>query len=111
MKTSNSSINVNSLHDRVKELGKREVVLDVRGREEYAEAHVPGSINIPHDEVTQHAEKLKTYERIYIHCQAGRRAQLAYSELEKLGLRNLICITGGGMADWIAAGYEVEKGA
>ncbi|MEW6057343.1 MAG: rhodanese-like domain-containing protein [Bdellovibrionota bacterium] len=111
MKTSNSSININSLHGRVKELGKKEVVLDVRSREEYMDGHVPGSINIPRDEVARYAAKLKSYDRIYVHCQAGKRAQLAFADLEKQGLTNLVCVTGGGMADWIEAGYEIDKGA
>ncbi len=104
-------ISMKALHERLSKLGKSEVVLDVRGRDEYAEGHVPGSLNIPHDEVAGHADELKKYERVYIHCRSGKRAQLAFAELVQQGLNNLICVSDGGMADWISAGYEVAKGA
>lgn len=104
-------ISMKALHERMSQLGKSEIVLDVRGPDEYAEAHVPGSLNIPHDQVASHAAKLKGYERVYIHCRSGKRAQIALAELEKQGLSNLVCISDGGMMDWVAAGYETVKGA
>lgn len=108
---SHSQVTMKTLHDRLKQLERSEIVLDVRGRDEFAEGHVPGAVNIPHDEVVQHAGKLKQYGRVYIHCRSGKRAQLAFSDLKKQGLKNLVCISDGGMADWISAGYEVDKGA
>jgi rhodanese-related sulfurtransferase len=100
-----------TLHEKLGKLNKTEVILDVRGRDEYAEGHVPGAINIPHDEVSQHATQLKSYEKIYIHCRSGKRAQIAFADLEKQGLKNLVCISTGGMLDWIEAGYEIKKGS
>lgn len=108
---SHPKITMKTLHDSLKQLERSEIILDVRGREEFAEGHIPGAINIPHDEVAQHADKLKQYKRIYIHCRSGKRAQLAFSDLEKQGLKNLVCISDGGMADWISAGYKVDQGA
>lgn len=106
-----SQISMRELHSHLSKLGEKEIILDVRGRDEFAEGHIRGAMNIPHDEVAQHVQELKRYERIYIHCHAGRRAQLAHGILEKHGLRNLVCISDGGMGDWISAGYETEKGA
>ena len=99
------------LHDRLSKLREREIVLDVRTREEFAGGHVPGSINIPHDEVTDRSAELKEYERIYLHCKAGKRAQFAAGALEGKGFTNLVCVSDGGFDDWVAAGYESESGA
>jgi rhodanese-related sulfurtransferase len=90
-------------------LGEGEIILDVRGADEFKEGHLPGARNIPHDQVAQHASELKKFKSIYIHCQAGRRAGMAADALSKLGLTNIVCISGGGMGDWLAAGLPVER--
>ncbi len=90
-------------------LAEDEIILDVRGADEFRDGHLPGARNIPHDQVAQHAVELKKFKAIYIHCQAGRRAGMAADALAKLGLSNIICISGGGMGDWMAAGLPVER--
>lgn len=102
---------MSELHEKLNHLSPNEIVLDVRTHEEFAEGHVPGSKNIPHDEIEKHVNDLKKYQQIYIHCRSGKRAQVARDTLEKHGLKNWICISSTGMQDWLAAGYPVEKGA
>lgn len=104
-------ISMHELHQKLPRLGPRELILDVREPDEFREGHILGSKNIPVGEVGSRFEELKGYDRVYIHCRAGRRAQNAFFELEKKGLNNLVCIADSGMADWVAAGYETEKGA
>lgn len=105
------TITMNELNERLGKLGKSELILDVREPDEYREAHVPGSRNIPLAEVGQHASELAKFERVYIHCRSGKRAQVAFAELESKGLKNLVCIAGGGMMDWVSAGFKFEQGA
>lgn len=102
-------IKMKDLHDRMKNLGKNEIILDVRRPDEYAEGHIAGSINFSHDVIENHISELKKYEKIYIHCRSGKRAQVALAALEKHGFKNIVCIADGGMLDWVAAGYEVVK--
>ena len=90
-------------------LTSRELILDVRSAEEYAAGHLEGSRNLPYDEVGQHASELKDFEKVYIHCHAGRRAQIAVQVLQRLGLNNLVCIAYSGMQDWLDAGYKIVK--
>jgi len=97
------------LHNQFGKIRKNELILDVRGKDEYLEGHVPGSKNIPYDEVEKHVNELKTLEQVYVHCRSGGRAQIACQTLEKFGLKNLVCVVGSGMKDWIAAGFSVEK--
>lgn len=92
-----------------KNLKNNELILDVRTPEEFKSGHVPGSRNIPFDEVEKHAADLKKYARIYIHCQAGVRALKATDALTRMGLANLVCVTGSGMGDWIQAGLPIER--
>lgn len=90
------------------ELTSKDLVLDVRTVEEYEEGHVPGSRNIPLDQVISHAEDLKKYERIFLHCRSGKRAQMATAALKEAGLNNIICIGTSGMMDWVASGYPLS---
>ena len=92
-----------------KKLEKNEIILDVRDLDEYQSGHVPGSKNIPHDQVQSAVDELKKYKTVYVHCMGGGRAGKASDALLKLGLTNITCITGSGMRDWIAAGFPIEK--
>jgi rhodanese-related sulfurtransferase len=102
-------IDMNTLHSRLKSLARDELILDVRTPEEYNAGHVPGSRNIPVDQVTAHAEELRGFKRVFVHCKAGGRAGRASDALAGLGLTNLVCIGGTGMDDWVAAGHPVER--
>lgn len=91
------------------QLQEDELILDVRSADEFRAGHVPGSSNMPYDQVAAHVEELKRYKRIYVHCQAGGRAGKATETLLKLGLTNLVCISGSGMGDWVKAGFPIES--
>lgn len=85
------------------------LILDVRSAEEFAEGHIPGSRNIDHEEVHEHLEELKKFERIYIYCRSGRRAQYVSELMEaKGGFKDVVCVASGGMEDWILAGFPVQ---
>lgn len=90
-------------------LKPKELLLDVRTPEEFAEGHVEGAKNISHDEVTFHADELKPYERIYIYCRRGGRAMAAYEALTQMGFKNLICVSKNGMMYWEEKKYPMQK--
>ncbi|MFZ9595136.1 MAG: rhodanese-like domain-containing protein [Bdellovibrionia bacterium] len=102
------TLSMHDLHEKLSQLSADELILDVRRPDEFQTAHIRGARNIPHEQVAQFASDLKKYKKIYIHCQAGRRAQVATQTLSQLGLTNLACIGNSGMGDWIAAGYPTE---
>lgn len=97
------------LHAAWRHLGDNELIIDNRTPEEYAEGHVPGSVNLPFGEEAEHAETLKKYAKAYIYCRSGRRAQTALTNLSLAGVDNLVCVSHTGMPNWIAAGYPVEQ--
>ena len=80
------------------------VILDTRTREEYDQGHIPGAIQISHDEITEKAEEVLTDkdQLILVYCRSGRRSKLAAEALVELGYTNIKEF--GGIIDWP---YEV----
>lgn len=89
-------------------LGPNEVILDVRGADEYKSGHIPGAINIPVGEVALRVHELKQFSKVYIHCKRGGRAVTAYNGLVQAGLTNLVCISDAGMDLWLESGLPVN---
>ena len=107
---SNKLMTLKEFHDSHLKLGKNDVILDVRNPGEFQEAHIANAINIPVTEVGQHADELKKYDQVYIHCKRGGRAKTAFDILSGSGLNNLVCVHDAGMDMWIESGYKVERG-
>ncbi|MCK4911027.1 MAG: rhodanese-like domain-containing protein [Thermodesulfovibrionales bacterium] len=80
-------------------------VVDVRDKEEFAEGHMPGSINIPVEEFALNSHVLDKDKKIIVYCNSGGRSYQAYRKLMKLGYKNISQTI---FADWKTAGYEVE---
>jgi rhodanese-related sulfurtransferase len=106
---SNSMLTLREFHDTHLKLGSNDVILDVRNPDEFAEAHIKGALNYPVTTVANHAEELKKYDRIYIHCKRGGRAKTAFETLKNAGLTNLVCVHDAGMDAWIESGFPVEN--
>jgi rhodanese-related sulfurtransferase len=90
-------------------LKPNEIILDVRGPDEYAEGHIPGALNIPVDQVAARADEIKHYDQVFIHCKRGGRAQTAFNALKAVGLKNVVCVADAGMDAWIERGYPVAR--
>ena len=61
-----------------------DVVLDVRRVEEYREARIPGSVNVPIHELRGTLGTLP-HKRLWVHCMSGFRAAMASSILQTAG--------------------------
>lgn len=71
------------------------VLLDVRTREEYAGGHVPGSRNLPLQELAQAAGALARRDTpIFVYCLSGARSGQAVSLLRRMGYENVTNIGG-----------------
>jgi phage shock protein E len=88
------------------------VVLDVRTPKEFAEGHVPGAVNISHDELEGRLSELDADRDrdVVVYCHSGRRAGLALGMLEKAGFKRLYHLEGDYMG-WTAAQRPVETAA
>lgn len=69
----------------ISKLKEDAVFLDVRTPEEYAAGAIPGTRNIPLDELREHLSELNREKTIYITCQIGLRGYLAQRILEQHG--------------------------
>lgn len=89
--------------------GHPALVLDVRSAEEYHAGHVPGAVNIPHDEVEAALPRLEPFRsrEVVVYCRSGRRAALALAVLGKAGFTTLEHLAGD-MQEWTAAGLPVD---
>lgn len=73
----------------MKNLLKQGYLIDVRSQGEFSQGNVPGSENIPLDQLSNHLEDLKAKNNIVLFCQSGGRAGVAKSLLEKNGFTNV----------------------
>lgn len=76
-------------------LKKDIILLDVRRKNEYEQAHVEGALNIPVDYLKRNLNLLSETKPVYVHCAAGYRSVIACSILEKEGRKNIRNVTGG----------------
>ncbi|MDV8148716.1 rhodanese-like domain-containing protein [Arthrobacter sp. B10-11] len=83
----------------------RAIVVDVRGREEYAVAHVPGSLNIPLDELPLRQQDLPN-STLYVLCGSGKRSSQATAALTARG-HDAVNVAGG-ITEWYREGHPVS---
>ncbi|MDH0673206.1 rhodanese-like domain-containing protein [Empedobacter sp. GD03861] len=84
---------VTSTLDNVNEINfknKKNVLLDVRTPEEFAEGHVPGAVNIDvkNPNFEEEIQKLDTKKNYFIYCKSGVRAKLATDKMQEKGFKN-----------------------
>ena len=71
------------------------VLVDVRTPEEYKNGHIPGSKNVPLqqlDQISAIAENKNT--ALYVYCHSGARSRQAAAQLQRMGYRNVRNIGG-----------------
>jgi rhodanese-related sulfurtransferase len=85
------------------------VLIDVRSPGDFARAHVPGAVNIPHAKII--AARMASYlpGTLFVvycagpHCNGAERGAL---RLARLGLPVKVMI--GGMTGWVDEGFDLE---
>lgn len=71
-------------------MGKTDILLDVRERYEYQAAHLPKAKNIPLGEL----DRFNTDKKVYVICASGSRSKMATRQLIKRGI-NAVNVKGG----------------
>ena len=83
-------------------------VLDVRAPEEFVTGHVPGAVNIPHEQIAARIAEVPKDKDVVLYCRSGRRAGMAAEVLAANGYTRLKHLEGD-MPAWIDKGRPVEK--
>ena len=85
-------------------------LLDVRTPAEFEDAHIPGAVNVPLDEVAARVEEVRSHaaEAVTITCHTAFRSKIAHHELDQLGVPNLRVLSGGIVA-WQERGLPVAR--
>ena len=83
-------------------LKKGAQIIDVRSRGEYASGHVKGSINLPLNELTSSANKIKKNAPLITCCASGMRSASGKSTLISMGYNDVH--NGGG---WMSLNVKV----
>lgn len=99
----------------LQDLLQRQVALtliDVRTPAEFSTAHIPGSYNVPLDQLPEHADQLRSVsgEHVVLICRSGGRARQA--EVTLLGADfPRVHVLQGGLAAWEAQRLPLRRGA
>ena len=71
------------------------VLLDVRNENEYADGHIPGSINLPLMQIPKISEIVEDLDTpLFVHCLSGGRSGKAVAFLKEQGYTNAVNIGG-----------------
>ena len=71
------------------------VLLDVRSPQEYREGHIPGSQNVPLQQLDKVEEVTENKDTVlYVYCRSGARSRQAVSLLRAMGYTNVHNIGG-----------------
>ena len=90
-------------------LAENEIIIDIRSPADYAEAHIPGSRNIPYESVIGQHLGLRKYSRVYFYCYGGKGSKDVSSRLAEMGITDICFLNNAGMSDWQTAGYPVSQ--
>ena len=100
-----------SPHDAAAKLKSGEaVMIDVRGKDEWEEGHIPGATHLSRGTVELDIEEKvpDPNATIICHCGGGGRSALAAESLQKMGYKNVRSMAGGFKA-WKVAGLPTTK--
>ncbi|MDE0350467.1 MAG: rhodanese-like domain-containing protein [Gammaproteobacteria bacterium] len=99
------------VHDALSHGASDFVVLDVRGREAYADAHVPGAISLPHAEIETERMAAWPADTLFVvycagpHCNGANKAAVRLARLGR-PVKEMI----GGVVGWAAEGFAFADG-
>ena len=86
------------------------IIVDVRDKDEWDEAHIPGATHMSRSTIELDIEEKISDQNAMIicHCGGGGRSALAAETLQKMGYKNVRSMAGG-LKAWKAAGLPTTK--
>ncbi|MBO9666477.1 MAG: rhodanese-like domain-containing protein [Bdellovibrio sp.] len=89
----------------------KEVLLDVRTPEEYAQKHLPGSVNIDvqNEDFRERISKFNREDHYEVYCKGGKRATQAVTIMKEMNFKHLTNLGGYEEAQKALEGRTGEK--
>jgi rhodanese-related sulfurtransferase len=84
-------------------------ILDVRSAQEWQTGHIPGSLNIPLNNLANRIAEVPRDRDVIVHCQGGYRSTIAASLLRQQGLDRVMDMVGGYKA-WAQSKLPTQEG-
>ena len=86
------------------------VVVDVRSKFEFRQAHIPGAIHLPFWQMPFRFQILETHREkdVVLYCEHGPRAVLACQVLKSKGFAKAVCLDGH-MQVWRKSGFPLKS--
>ncbi len=86
------------------------LILDVRTADEFAAGHVPGAVNVPHDQLASRLGELEGEKDrpVVVYCERGGRAGKAASVLLEAGYADIRHLAGD-MTEWRANDRPIAR--
>jgi rhodanese-related sulfurtransferase len=94
----------------VAELSEPTTILDVRSQTEWQQGHIPGSLNLPLNQLASRLSELPREGNLVVHCQGGYRSAIASSLLQGEGFEHVFDLVGGYKA-WVQSKLPTEEAA
>lgn len=85
------------------------LVIDVREPDEYAEAHIVGTVHMPLSTVALDSIPKANGKKLVFHCRSGKRSAYACEQLLQTQPALEVYNLEGGILEWITLGYPVER--
>ena len=89
-------------------LAEGRALVDVRQPQEYAEAHVPGAVLVPMDQLVSRIDEVPKDEPVYVICKVGSRSA-AVTEFLSVHGYDAVNVAGG-TAAWVRSGRPYDQG-
>jgi rhodanese-related sulfurtransferase len=84
-------------------------ILDVRSAQEWQTGHIPGSLNIPLNNLANRIAEVPRDRDVIVHCQGGYRSTIAASLLRQQGIDRVMDMVGGYKA-WAQSKLPTQEG-
>lgn len=94
-----------------REAGDEFALVNVLSAEQFAEEHIPGSVNVPLDRLEDEApEMFDLDDEIVVYCASPscQASPKAAQKLEAMGFENVVDYEGG-LSDWKEGGLPTES--
>ena len=86
------------------------LVVDIRTPSDYSEMHIPGTVNIPQDDLRDRASELPSDRDfpVIMVCNIGKFSKQTVLYLKSMGYRNVRSMKGG-LNEWVRKGHATES--